>query len=31
LRGTLELVRRDEGGTIVRVAFVPSGAPEQAI
>jgi hypothetical protein len=28
LRGTLELIRREEGGTIVRIAFLPTGAPE---
>jgi two-component sensor histidine kinase/putative methionine-R-sulfoxide reductase with GAF domain len=29
LRGTLDLIRGEEGGTIVRIAFVPSGAPDQ--
>ncbi|HVX31473.1 MAG TPA: sensor histidine kinase, partial [Nitrolancea sp.] len=28
LRGRLEMIRRDEGGTIVRIAFVPSGTQE---
>jgi two-component sensor histidine kinase len=28
LRGTLDLVRRPEGGTIVRIAFEPSGGGE---